>query len=579
MTPERAFYLITYAAITAGMLIASAEPLAINALNGAFYVHFKLHIAALGVAVLLSFGALFDYTRSWQRIAIGLLIATAAVQAVLPVSARDALVHHLAVPKMWLATGKMEQITWHEWSYYPYLLQLGYVGILKHSLLSLAPLYHLAFLVITAGAAAAFSESKRPGSGAFSGLIILSTPLCMTLGTIPLVDLGLLLFSTLGALALAKWVDRPREWWLPIIAGLGFGLATLTKFNGALFIATSGTAVLLILLTHRASFIQSFKGLFYFGTITLLTISPYLIRNFTWTNNPIYPMYRGLFGATAPSLTTSLPPLAHRMAAYGESFLDVLLLPIRVFVFGREGDPQFFDGLLSPVLLVGFVPLFLRNKSSAGEKYISLSALLYLLVAITSAGARVRYLAPILGILAVNGAPLLMASLKGLPIKRTAGAALIFIHCGYAAFGIVSSKVIESVKFLASPQSATEYLGTHYPEYAVIQWINQNIPKEEIVYLLYTGNKFFWFEGAVRSGGYYSGDETARIVKDSRTHEDLYRELKIRGIKHFMTNDQRLIAGFKGLLSTEELRVWDMFVEAHLTLAFNDRGYSVWTLK
>jgi hypothetical protein len=45
-----------------------------------------------------------------------------------------------------------------------------------------------------------------------------------------------------------------------------------------------------------------------------------------------------------------------------------------------------------------------------------------------------------------------------------------------------------------------------------------------------------------------------------------------------MTNDQRLITGFKGLLTNDELAIWDAFVEKHLKLSFHNMGLSVWTL-
>lgn len=578
MSAERAFYLISYAAITAGLLLCNAEPKVLDGFGSEFDLGFKLHIIALITAILLSIGTTLKHSNGWQKVGFIGLTGVMVVAGLLPISARDALVHHLAVPKMWLEMGKMDQISWHEWSYYPYLIQLGFTGLMKAGLVSLTPLYHLTFLIITAGAACAFGESKHRGAGALAALVILSLPICLTLGAVPLVDLGLLLFSTLAALSLSKWLDSPKEWQLLIISGLAFGLAGLTKFNGVLFMGTCGVALLIMLTAKNISLGQKIKCLFYLSITALLTIAPYLIRNFYWTDNPIYPMYKGFFGAATPALTSSLPPLAHRMAAYGEGPLEILLLPIRVFVFGKEGDPRLFDGLLSPILLVGFLALFRGARSSAGEKFISLSTLLYLLIAITSAGARVRYLAPIYAVLAVNGAPLLLSALHSSPIKRMAAASLLLIHTCYGAFGVYTSSVFESLKYLSGAQTAQEYLADRSTEYVVINWINANIPHNEIVYLLYTGNKFYWFDGAVRSGGYYSGDEVARLVKSSKDSESLYRELKIRGIRHLMTNDQRLIAGFKGLLSNEELAVWDSFVEKHLKLSFHHLGLSVWTL-
>ncbi len=40
------------------------------------------------------------------------------------------LIHHLAVPKWWIEAGEIHPIQWHEWSYYPMLLQLVYTMLL-----------------------------------------------------------------------------------------------------------------------------------------------------------------------------------------------------------------------------------------------------------------------------------------------------------------------------------------------------------------------------------------------------------------------------------------------------------------
>lgn len=58
-------------------------------------------------------------------------ILTEFLLAFTPPVSRDALIHHLAVPKLWLVHGGFYETPWAEFSYYPMNL----------SLLYLAPLY------------------------------------------------------------------------------------------------------------------------------------------------------------------------------------------------------------------------------------------------------------------------------------------------------------------------------------------------------------------------------------------------------------------------------------------------------
>ncbi len=580
MNTERAFYLITYSLLTAGVILAAAQTPGMVSFEGGFNSLFLLHLVPLLIGLLISLWTIFRISSRWQIAGVAFTLTVILINCFLPISARDALVHHLAVPKMWLELGKMSQIPWHEWSYYPYLLQLAFTGFLKLQLAFLTPFYHLSYLIITAGMCGAYLENKKVGYGGFGALLLLTVPVCIKLGTVPLVDLGLLAFSTAAALCIARSLDKPSLWWLSILAGLSLGLASLTKFNGLLFCATCGAAFLIAIVSSKdAAWWQKLRNVLLLSLSGFVILIPYLIRNFVWTNDPIYPMFKGFFGNVQPALTVSLPPLLHRIEAYGESMLELALLPIRVFIFGKEGDPRYFDGLLSPLLLAGFLPLISRKKGSLGDRFGAISALLYLIIAVTAAGARVRYLAPLYGILVVGGLPFILEALKKTPLKRTAAAALLFIHFGYAALELGTLLFSNGVfQYLGKPDSDS-YLRERYVEYSTIEWINKNIPPSQTVYLLYTGNKFYWFNGQVRSGGYYSGDEFARLIKNSGTSEDIYREIHLRGIFHLMTNDLRLITGFKGLLNPEELARWDQFVDSHLALEFNDRGYSVWRIK
>ena len=57
-------------------------------------------------------------------IAILLLLFTEIILMITPPIARDVLIHHLAIPKLWLKHGGFYEIKWADFSYYPMNIDL-----------------------------------------------------------------------------------------------------------------------------------------------------------------------------------------------------------------------------------------------------------------------------------------------------------------------------------------------------------------------------------------------------------------------------------------------------------------------
>ncbi len=153
--------------------------------------------------------------------------------ASVPPIARDALVHHLALPKLYLRHGAMVERPDMVFSYYPMNLDLLYLIPLSRGNDVLPAFIHGAFGLLTAALLYAYVRRRLGGGYALAAaLFFLSTPIVIKLSTTAYVDLGLSFFSTAALLCLVRWSGqgfRPRDL-LP--AGLFCGLAMGTKYNG-----------------------------------------------------------------------------------------------------------------------------------------------------------------------------------------------------------------------------------------------------------------------------------------------------------------------------------------------------------
>jgi hypothetical protein len=59
--------------------------------------------------------------------AIVVLFCTEIILNLTPPLSRDALIHHLAIPKLWLKHGGFYEIPWADYSYYPMYINLLYL--------------------------------------------------------------------------------------------------------------------------------------------------------------------------------------------------------------------------------------------------------------------------------------------------------------------------------------------------------------------------------------------------------------------------------------------------------------------
>ncbi len=325
--------------------------------------------------------------------------------AVPPVS-RDALTHHLAVPRLYIQAGGIHELPDIRPSYYPQLLDLIYcVPLILGN--DIAPKYiHFAFALLTA--LLIFLHLKQRLNrfyGLLGVLFFLSLPVIIKLSVTVYVDLGLIFFSFASLLSLLKWQDKKFQFRWLFLSALCCGLALSTKYNGLItcFILTAITSVLYlkgigviesslqakgnmpILSIQRTKSVQLQAAGYAicFLLISTAVFSPWMIKNYSWTKNPVYPLYDNFFN---PEPETDLvnhnsnPTMNHfliRKLIYKESWFETAIIPLRIFFQGEDDNPQKFDGKLNPLLFIlpffAFIFLYETNTQDLIQKNVLLA--------------------------------------------------------------------------------------------------------------------------------------------------------------------------------------------------------------
>jgi hypothetical protein len=126
---------------------------------------------------------------------VALIIAIILLCSVPPVS-KDALVHHLAVPKLYLRHGGMYEIPFMPFSYFPMNLDLLYLIPLYFGNDIVPKFIHFGFALLTAWLIFNYLKKRINTAYALLGVIFfLSIPIIVKLSITVYVDLGLLCFA------------------------------------------------------------------------------------------------------------------------------------------------------------------------------------------------------------------------------------------------------------------------------------------------------------------------------------------------------------------------------------------------
>lgn len=589
---SRADLLESYPALLAGLALLTLLPIGILVgINQPLFdyfglVHFVFHITALllGVVALVRIAHKAAWTPFLSLGVVAIFVAIVAVQSLPPPIARDALVHHLAVPNWWLKAGLIDQIPWHDWSYYPMLLNLAYTLFLKFNAEWLIPFYHGSYLFLCATFVLSFvfRLTKSADLALSSFLLCATIPAALKLAATPLVDLGLAFYSGLAVILAVDWVRSSGKFSALLGCGLALGLALGTKYNAMLATFSILLFLPLYALRGKISFTRAIASTIFVGLVALIVFSPWLIKNALWTLNPVYPLYKGFFGTAgaAASGAVGLKPLQLRMLQYGESWWELMLIPFRMILFGQDGNPRQFDGVLSPALLVAFFAL-LRVRKSSTIMYLALISFAYCGLALLYSPARIRYMAPLLMPICalcafgIDG----IRELLHLKSRKDVATLVIAIQIAFALFqSWVSIKKSEALEYAVNHPTREEYLAQHVPVYPLVQVVNQQLAPTDCVFLAYTGNEFYLFQKCVR-GHYDSGKVIINWLATVDSAKALAEKFRAAGTNHLLAHRTRLTSTLEDMLTQDKKIIWNQFEKEYLEPLQTVGQYSLWKIK
>ncbi|PIE71036.1 MAG: hypothetical protein CSA22_04740 [Deltaproteobacteria bacterium] len=549
--------------------------------------------------------------KGFRKLLISLLAGWGVFVLVLcatPPVSRDALVHHLAVPKLYLTAVHMVELPEMPYSYFPGNLDLLYLIPLYFKVDFFAKYIHFCFALITAAMIYRYLKRRcSPVAGLLGALLFLSIPLITKLSTTAYVDLGLVCFSCASLLGLFEWAEKGcrinRLLWPAVWCGLALG----TKYNGLV------CWVLLTLTTcylSKRNDLGEWRNTLYslvrggcFAVIALVVFSPWMIRNTLWTGNPIYPLYNSVFNppVAAPAASNAgatpdegprykVTPLNYRRDVYQESFIKIVAVPLRIFFQGEDGNMRLFDGRLTPVLLLSCCA-FIRTRSSRErhEKIVlSVFSLLTILITLFQTVFRVRYMAyalPAMTMLSVYG---------GFNLWRVASSAshrwmkftLKTIYYAFIVAGALWSvsyaahlyMYVDPLAYISGAVDRDAYISRYRFEHPATQFINQHLPENAVLYNILLGKRGYYLNRKYIPDVTGHTDQIRKLIGQQGSPESLIAAFQRMGVTHWVINERLFMKRVNATYSEKQLRVLRAFFFTYMERLYQDRWVGVYAL-
>jgi|GEM_PF-1905200 len=448
----------------------------------------------------------------------------------------DALEYHFGAPGEFLRDGRIHFLQHNVYSNFPSLVEMLYLlGMLIEGD-TLAKLFHWTFGILTSLSILSFGKRLFGIKIGLIGMAIFYVFGQITiLSTQALVDMGVAFYSFLGIMAIIEWVGTEKRGWL-LLSGISIGLAVSCKYPAIL----SFLAIEVLILFHT-NWVKRLKTAVLFALIVLLTSSPWFIKNFIWTRNPVYPLFYNVFdGKNWDNAKDERFQKAH---APGKKDLITLVRTL--------WDMTIKDQFMTPIFLL-FIPLIIFLKGIDRHiKYLLVYLALFYLFWFYFTHRIDRFFLPATPALALVSGYIYMR-LNDATRVLSIGIDLPIPHKGRVLRGFLSIILVFSLLFnfyisaftLSSInpfayafgfETKDEFLTRTLPPYSAMKFINDELDEDAVV-LLMGEAEVHYINRKVLYNTVFDTSIIEEIVNTSTSPEEVLEKVKGLGATHLLLN-------------------------------------------
>lgn len=428
-----------------------------------------------------------------------------------PIIDRDALILHMAFPKIWqdknflffnsCAAGDQLSMMNLDYIYMLLLKIFEYENLPKN--------FHASLLIFTGLALYVFLKDKYSKNFGYLAFIFMATiPINQRLASEVYVDLGVLFGSALAIIFYVRYYESDFEckknfYLMSVFTGLTCGV----KYNGFIFAFFLGLLLIFDLAKKHNRSLPAIKQGAVFTLIIIITISPWLYRNYIGSGNPLHPLFNNFWNVKQVYEKPVLPELNNPSeflwrSQENKSISDYFLLPFKFFYDGEDNNFLKFDGVLN-IFLILLLPFAFLHKNDKLSKSVKVRLLilfaLILFTTIYTGKMRIRYAIAIL-------TPLVILDISALHYlfghhkkkMRIAGLALCL---GFLAINLnYSNKLLTDLDltdYYLGNESKENYLSRKIELHNMYKYINSNTQPNSVIYEVLGGHRTYYIDRTV----------------------------------------------------------------------------------
>lgn len=497
---------------------------------------------------------IFDYVvLALMAIPLG----CAFIAALAPPTGKDALVYRLALPQSYVAAGSLVDTPRNIYSFLALGAEMNGVWAMLVGKVINAHVAEVAFgvlafayfpllLMLVYGWA---RESKlSSASSLVAAAMVAGIPTIYQVAASGYADHALAIYIALSIRAAARWWSTINHRWLVTMA-LALGFALTIKLI-AVFVCLP--LLLMFLLKARNAQQQCSEksnAILLNGMLALvcagLLASPWYLRTWMKTGNPVYPFYVNALGGNAEGWDAERSQLFQvflsRYGGESKSVLDYVIAPVKLSLQAQPEISSKYDGVIGIAFLVGLPLLLWGIRQSRVNAELKVTAALagsfYLFWLFTS--QQLRFLLPIFPCLAVA----MMATAQ--VASGSKSAAMRWIMSASIAPGVL---VIAAWFMAQNPVNAaigTEtreaYLTRRLQYYSYYETINHDLPLNARVWLINLRCDGFYLRRQFVSDYVFEDYTLTQMVKAARDAHELKEQVKSQGITHVLIRHDTLL--------------------------------------
>lgn len=451
-----------------------------------------------------------------------------------PPTGFDSTMYHLTAAKIYARTHGLSFLEYVRLPIFPQASHMLFtLALLVYDDILAQQIEQLMLITLVATVVAFGKRMFSYRTGCWAAAILLAQPAVLWVASVAYIDMGVTLYTTTTVYAFWNWLESRHRHWLAL-AGAFCGISIGTKYSALFFLAAFTLAALFVGFKQR-----KWQPSLIFAGVALLVAAPWLVRNFYYTRNPLFPMFESIFGSVfgygldQAQNYRGISVVALNLVDLGRSWHYLLTLPWQLaFHKSKPFSPLYF--FLLPLALV-FAVIDRRIRF-----------LLALTVGFTIcwffAFQQFRYLIPALPLMSLAVVGPIDRLLERLPLKGLWKHPLI-TAAGFAILMYPGWQYAREFVRLEGPlpitqQQRDKYLTERLPSYPAYKLLNRLKGGNYTVYALLDENMTYFADGSFK-GDHFGPARYARIFGKLNNGQSLYTELKSMGADYFLVNTSR----------------------------------------